>query len=75
MSIPDRSERAVEMEARVFKVGEALYLVHSKNSDSYYNVDLNELECECPDYEYRGEICKHQRKAAIADENGEVINV
>ena len=73
--LPDRSRRAVDREAEVIKLSDGLFLLQSGNSGEWYNVDLNEMTCECPDHEYRGEICWHQRKCAIADAKGEVQEV
>lgn len=42
-----------------------LYLVVSQ-SGSEYLVDARERTCECPDHEYRGVHCKHQRRVEFA---------
>jgi len=39
------------------------YLVRSSNGQTYYLVDLNASRCDCPDYFYRQQECKHQRAA------------
>lgn len=35
------------------------------HDDSEYTVDLHDGVCECPDYQYRGILCKHIIKGAL----------
>ena len=60
-----RENRGVEMVANdveVKQVDEAIYLVPSQTvkGKAYQVVNVGEVwECECPDFYYRGLICKH----------------
>jgi len=69
--LPSRSENAVERDPDVLKVGNGNFLVEGRSKD-WYVVSTEELECSCPDYEYRNQICYHIRAAAIKDERDEV---
>lgn len=45
---------------RIFKVhGEEAWLVESEIVDGRYYKVTEDGVCECPDYQYRGQICKH----------------
>lgn len=74
MSIPKRTQRAIERDPEVIRVGGGLFLVKSSGRRSpkdYYEVDTKELTCECPDANVRGEVCYHLRAAVIKDARGE----
>ena len=40
-------------------VGQDLYLVPSCTGRGFYSVDYGDETCDCPDFEHRGENCKH----------------
>lgn len=69
--LDDRSRRALEQYLTVLpnydrsKAADSLFMVVSQ-SGSEYLVDLKLGACECPDAEYRGVTCKHQRRVEYA---------
>ena len=45
---------------RIFKVkGEEAWLVESETIDNKYYKVTEDGECQCPDFQNRGQICKH----------------
>lgn len=60
-----RDARALEQYLTVLPRGPDVYDVVSESGKNYV-VDTRQGACECPDYEYRGETCKHQRRVAFA---------
>jgi hypothetical protein len=58
-----RAERALKLyEDRghlIHQFGTGLYRVPSCSGKGFYTVDYLEERCTCPDFEYRGEVCKH----------------
>lgn len=75
MSMPKRTQRAIERDPEVIRLNDGLFLVKSSGRRSpkdYYEVDTDELTCECPDNNARGEVCYHLRAAALKDARNEV---
>jgi hypothetical protein len=58
-----RELRALELYRRrgheIRHVDQDLYLVPSCTGRGFYSVDYREETCDCPDFEHRGENCKH----------------
>lgn len=55
-----REENAREIIDNVTHLHRSLYIVRSQTDVStLYLVDISKNQCNCPDYENRGVICKH----------------
>jgi hypothetical protein len=58
-----RAERALELYHErgrdIERESTYVYLVPSCTGEGMYRVHYGEETCECPDYEIRGEVCKH----------------
>jgi hypothetical protein len=58
-----REERGLELHRtcghEIRLAGEDLYLVPSCTGQGFYSVDYREETCDCPDFTYRRENCKH----------------
>jgi hypothetical protein len=58
-----RAERALELYRDhgrdIERVAADVYLVPSCSGDGVYRVDYAAESCSCPDYQIRGEVCKH----------------
>ncbi len=63
-------ERAVE-----FRHDHGVWWVPSCSGTSFYGVRLGPVEtCECADFEYRGDPCKHVYAARIAESKSRVCS-
>jgi hypothetical protein len=58
-----REQRGLELYRtrghEIHQTAEDLYLVPSCTGRGFYSVDYREETCDCPDFEHRGENCKH----------------
>ena len=63
--VEPRTERALTESMSVLPEGGEIYTVVGENGGTY-RVDGREGRCTCPDAEYRGATCKHQRRVAFA---------
>ena len=58
-----REQRGLELYRtrghEIHQTAEDLYLVPSCTGQGFYSVDYREETCDCPDFEHRGENCKH----------------
>ena len=58
-----RAERALELYRTrhhdIERIAPNVYLVPSCTGEGFYRVDYAAETCTCPDYEIRGEVCKH----------------
>lgn len=52
--VKNRKERAEEEDMKIEKIDQYLYKVKGK-----YFVEIDDGTCTCPDFEYRGNKCKH----------------
>lgn len=61
----------------VLQLTESLFLVRSSGSGEkeWYQVDIDEWDCECPDRQMRGEMCYHIRTVLIKLHYGVVEEV
>lgn len=69
-----RFERAQNEQFIVYQVSPELFLVKSQSGE-WYNVDLKERQCDCPDNQYRNQTCKHMIRAVIAHEQERTVIV
>lgn len=69
-SLDARSVRAWTEPMAVTPLGSGRYAVETDGG--VYGVTLPDGTCNCPDYGYRGERCKHLRRVAIEVNRGEV---
>lgn len=60
----DRIDRAMTELMAVEKAAPGLYVVHS-TSGGEYAADIAEGRCTCPDYQNRGDYCKHLFRVAF----------
>ncbi len=60
---PTRVERGLalylELGEGIEMVADDFYIVPSASGERFYHVDYRDESCDCPDYRYRGETCKH----------------
>lgn len=69
-----RTVRALERNPTVLKLSPTLFLVEASGEGSpkdWYEVDLDDWTCDCPDHRNRGEMCYHIRAAIIKEANCE----
>ncbi|MFB6140543.1 MAG: SWIM zinc finger family protein [Halosimplex sp.] len=62
--LDERAARAWTERMAVRPLGEGRYAVDSQSGATYV-VDLTEGSCTCPDYQIRGNRCKHLRRVGI----------
>jgi len=63
-----REEKAKELIDNVTHLHRSLYIVRSQtNVSTLYLVDISKNQCNCPDFENRGLICKHILAAKMFD--------
>ena len=60
-----RCEKAFALVDKVVFTTPIRAYVQGSKPDTVYRVDLRESTCECPDFIYRGVVCKHIRAAQI----------
>ena len=58
MTIREQKGRQIADKAKIIRKGN-LWLVPSQSGRGAYKVDLEKERCTCPDYDFRGEKCKH----------------
>ncbi|MBD0371304.1 MAG: SWIM zinc finger family protein, partial [Pyrinomonadaceae bacterium] len=58
MSLREAKGRAIADKVKLTRKGD-LWLVPSQAGRGTYKVDLENNKCSCPDYDFRGEKCKH----------------
>src|SRR5438067_140424 len=58
MSLREQKGRQIAEKAKITRKGN-LWLVPSQSGRGAYKVDLEHERCTCPDYDFRGEKCKH----------------
>lgn len=77
MSLPERTKRALKRDPQVLRLDDSLFLVesHSKSEKEWYEVSLEDWDCDCPDYKFRGNRCYHLRAAIIKSAQGQVEDV
>lgn len=67
MTLPQRTKRALDL--KVAPVSDGHWTVQSgSDPDKWYDVfidGIDEYECDCPDYQHRGAVCKHIRASAL----------
>ena len=78
-TVPNTRElRALELYrergGEIRRVGQDLYLVPSCTGRGFYSVDYREETCDCPDFLYSGENCKHILALAIAIAKGRIVH-
>lgn len=73
--LPERTRRALDEQFLVYRVSEDGVFVVRSQSGNWYVVDLRDAYCSCPDHRNRGVICKHQRRCALDDATGKVVDL
>jgi SWIM zinc finger len=63
MTAETRQQRGLalfqEYASEIVEISPGVYRVPSCSGGGYFRVDLETGTCECVDYQYRGERCKH----------------
>jgi len=61
-------DKAAELVERVKPLERGMFEVPSQTGKEVYVVDLQGGSCTCPDWQFRGQQCKHQIAAKLAQD-------